>query len=337
MTKRFLLISLLCLCIGAFGLLVLPQVHASHPNAQVLVDTTDRPFTLPTLFYSDIQYKYIRGYDWYSGTLTPQQKNYVPYTEGFIEKTLYTRLIDAIMAVSPQAAPYFHDYYLEDTFAAVAYSGGLENIYLVDLQTDIAYPLTYLPEDNLGFMYVSHMRRVGDTLIILGGEANAYTSLIYTISLQTGEVLHAKRLATPLTALYKEDFAILSSGTCAFTGESSVLLYNPFTDTTSEVPFDTSPSRLLNYDDTLLVISEEVGQLTLWQLEDTLPLTLTLPLPDYRIVDMLIEDDLLVVALFDPADAHYHNYLSVYDLDTGSWLYCLGLVAPTNQALLFLQ
>lgn len=310
----------------------------SSPKTTLILNKMDTlPSDLPKLFFSDISLKKPISYRLSEDVLMPLDDVYVPYTEGFINRTLYEKIYSIFNQYNPSIPSNFHDYYLYNDLAVVAFTGGLENIYLIDLPSSVVFPLLFEESENLGDMYVSHMQVVEDKLIILGGEAHSYSSLIYTVDFKTGEVLSSKRLPTHPSALYEEDFAILSSGECIFVAGNTLKRYNPFSDTTTTMPLPFESTRVLAYEDTGLVFGESEGRLEVLSLDGNIHTTLKMPVIDYRIVDLIAQDQFLYMALFDPAATRYPNYFSIYNLKTGEWLYALGIESLQNQALLFID
>lgn len=334
-SKKCLILVLFCI-IGGLLLFGSIRSHDTSPKTEVLINHFEEgslpPF--PTLFYSDINYTRISGYDVADDTLLKKDVAYTPYTEGFLPTTWYNAFSG--MLTSPAPSPYFHDYYLDHEIAVLAFTGDLNAIYLVDLQKETASPLLFEPYENLGKMYVSHMKRVGDRLIILGGEANAHASLIYTVDLNTHQILTSKRLINDPQTLYEDDFTILDSGWCLFTAGTGIQAYQPFTDTEKWLPLDFPSTQLLSYGSHALVFSQSEDTLSLVQDTHT-RLPLPLPTTTPHIVDMVVKDDYLFLALYDSSSGRFNNYLSVYDLRTGKWMYALGIEPMEDVALLAIQ
>lgn len=339
MKKQLLYLSTLFVTfLIILGMVSRPTLSTNVPSSMLLFNKLgDTSPSFPKLFYSSINLTHTTSYHIANDQLIPEKEKYTPYTEGFIPKSLYDKLYAILSTYLPTPPPSFHDYYVSDDLAVVAFSGGLENIYIINLKNATVYPLIFDPSQNLGKMYVSHMRIVDDKLILLGGEAHALSSLVYTVDYTTGKVLSTKRLPTHAHALYEEDFAILSSGECIFVADDRIQYYNPLTDTEQSIPLPFNSTRVLAYEDTALVFGESERTLQVLSLDGTIHFELPLPVINGKIVDLVAEDTLLYVAIFDPNATRYTNYICLYDLRTAEWVYSLGLQSIPNQALLFLD
>lgn len=300
-------------------------------SSTLLFDKSSNPsLPLPTLHYATIDFSSIYNYTPTPNGLIPTTTAYTPYGEGFIPTSLRDTLFAPIQAHSPKRSPHFYQYMLFEDWAVVAYSGDLDGVYIVDLQTHTAHQLHYLPSQDLGAMYVYGLQVVDRTLVLLGGEAHSYNALIYTIDLDTRTVTSANRLVATKDARYKEDFSITPSGMCVLISPEGVLSYNPFAATAQTYKLPFMPTRLLSGDATTFALAQEDTSLYLTDLTTQETTTLTLPAPHLKIVDQQVKDTQVYSLLYDPYGALYTHYLTVHDLTTGQWMYCLGLISHTN-------
>ncbi|MGL4362543.1 MAG: hypothetical protein ACRCSG_04635 [Cellulosilyticaceae bacterium] len=315
--------------------------NTSLPKYEVLINNIN-PLNISNisssnLIYSDITMNSSLAYTVSENTLEKTEQIFMPYTEGFIKLETYEQLMSPIRKVTHNFPTTFHDYDIFDNYAIVSFSGGLESVYIINLATNVATPVFFKEEDNLGKMYVSYASQIGSSTVVLAYEANAYNAFVYIIDLETATVTKSTRIQTSTYARFQKHFSLLSNGLCYFMNKSSVDIYNPFTDEHSTTPIPFSPNRILSDGTTMYAIEEAYGLLNLFNLMDSSSVSLTLPSNTYEIIDLFIDGNNLFLALFDPSGTRFINYYCIYDLSSAKWLYCMGLEHFPSYALTTIQ
>lgn len=322
--------------LGSILLCLLGRSRTVQPNGEVLINHFEDTLPMmPKLFYSDINYKHISAFTLEDSNLISDNLTYTPYTEGFIPTHFHQYMYALLEESFVPPTDSFHDYYADEELGVIAFSGDLNGIYIIDWSSKVVAPLRFDDDSNLGSMYVSHITRVDNTLVILGGEANQLASLVYTVDIPTKTVQTAKRILNDDAVRYEDDFALLSSGICLFAAQGGVQIYNPFTDTETFIPLTFDTTHVLAYEEEGIVLCQTEEGLHLRT--STLDTLLPLPALDARIVDLYAKDGYLYLALFDAQGSRFTNYLSIYDLTSGKWMYALGLEPVKKQALLFIE
>ncbi len=331
MKKNVFLVSCSLLCM----VFVLAHTRPTVPCSSLLFSTLEAgAFDDVTFFYTTPSADTIMPFSLNATGFHPVSTRYTFYTEGFIPTPLSDRINHALRD-TPYAGHYLHDYLLLDHIAIVAFPGDLSSIFIIDLEACKAYPLHFEPEQDLGFMYVSHMRLVDDTLIIAGGKAHALTSFVYTVDLPTATVIKRRELMTSMHTRYEQDFTILRSGTCVFLLEDALCLYDPFSDTCTTHPLNFTPTQVISYGNAPLLLHEEVDKLRVALPDSQIATPLELPLSTYYLVDALIHQHhtLLTLILLDPTGTRFSHYICTYHLPDGKWVAVHG-VSPLNGSVL---
>lgn len=312
-------------------------------SSDVILDNLPNHITMPHLYYSNISGSKIFSYTLHNNHLKPSHKKMVTFTEGILPQnkhTFYMNLLYDFVASQDTTLPaVFHDYYEDEKFIVISFSGDLSDIYIIEKASLRVHPLSYNGAFNLGPMYVSHVQVIGNHLIILAGEKESYTALIYDVYLPTFEVVDAVRLSTHPSALEDTHYTLTTSGTCVFINGSTLKAYDTLQDTYTLLPLDYIATAVINYDNGFIALgqSDELLHYTLFNIDNapTRSGTLILPTANSLLVDVLPTEDYLYVISFDPNYRRYANYLTVYDFQTNSLVYSLGIKANLPYALLY--
>ena len=320
------------------GLWILPT-NLKH---ETLVNTLKKDFKLNfDLYYADINMLDIDVYNFNGKKLKKSFDSYASYTEGFIPRSKSTTYLELInnfrKAQNLPPKNYFHDFYEDETRVIISFTGSLADIYIIDKATNTVSPLNYSTKDNLGEMYVSHIKPYGNKLIILAGKANAYASFIYEVSLDSYTILDSINLPTSPDATQDVHYGITSNGQCIFINGSKLKIYDIDTHAYHfvDLPFHANVIKVI--DNQILVLSVEDDKLLYSILNENLePLytnTLTSPIPSFKLVDFGLVNNYLYLASYDPNNAVYPNYITLYT-DQGEMAYCERFTMNKDKALL---
>lgn len=317
-------------------------VFPSKLKHEIIINSIpeDTPIAL-NLYYADINMLDIDAYNFNGNTFKKIHKPYTSYTEGFIprsESLTYLELINnyrKLQKLPPKN--YFHDFYEDENRIIISFTGSLSDIYIIDKIAKTVSPLTYNAEDNLGDMYVSHIKPYGDTLIILAGKANAYTSFIYQVSLDTYSTLSSISLPTSPDAIQDIHYGITQSGKCIFINGSKLKIYD--VDTASyhfmQLPFYATAIKVVG--DKTLVLSLEDTKLQYVLLNSALELThsntLESPVPAFKLVDFGLINNYIYLVTYDPSNTLYPNYITLYTAE-GEMVYSTRIGGYKDKALL---
>ncbi len=294
------------------------------------------------IFYSDISTNTIKGFEVSKNNVLPTKMRFKSYTEGFLPSKNMARILSTINAFRKDhekpPLTYFHDYYEDTDLMIISFTGGLENIYIIDKQTWQVSTLQFDPSDNLGNMYVSHIKRIDDSFVLIGGEVNAYNAFIYTVDAASYSVTQVTRLPTHSSAVYEEHYTIDSRGNALFinnlgidilTYQANQLSYKPLPFAVQYIFSNTSSTIALSLaDDTAhyALFDESLNTSRLGRL--------TMPRANIVLVDAFLNDSILYMISYDPTSKRYSNYITLYDLTQDKLIYCLGLYPYPNLALL---
>lgn len=338
MKKRTQFILFLFIAIG-----ILWYALLSRPLAyDILLNTLEDTFHFKiNIFYSDVTMRTISGFEVSKNRITPLKANFKSFTEGFLASRDYNRILSLINLFRQNrgAAPlnYFHDYYEDSSLIIVSFTGGLENIYVIDKQSFQVSKLHYEETDNLGKMYVSHIRRIADSLVLLGGEANAYNAFIYQIDIPTLSVKKAAKIATHPRAVHEEHYTIDASLNAVFINGTKlqVLSYKTGKLFDISLPFETD--YVFSDDSRTIALSLNTSSLDYALFDSNLSLShsgkLSLPSKNVVLVDAFLKDNYFYLISYDGSSNLYKNYISCYDLLKDKFIYCVGIRQYRNRAL----
>lgn len=305
-------------------------------NKQNNVDLSDI-----SIFYTDINYKQIKPYHLNDKGLSSIPETFVPYTEGFIPKDIYKTYENVLEKKIGPLSTGLQNYYETDNYTFLSFPGDLTQLKVIDRHSLEVYSLGIDESILLKPMYISHMKQIGDTLILLAGEARNYNALIYTVDLNSLKVTGAKHLKTHPAALDTPHYALTEKGTALFIASDQLQMYDPFTDSESFINLPFEASGVTVKGQTIFVYSEGTDTLDYILLDDKLnPIatqTVSIPSSSYVLVDLEVKDDLLYVATLDPSGLLFRNYIVIYNLHTGTMQYCLGLGDASPLALIDLS
>lgn len=342
-SKKGLGLTLAFILIPLIGFFYTYTNQPTLPAPTLIIDKLSAQSDLSlSLYYSDLAMQDIREYHLTptaNPPLTSSAHPWIPYTEGFITADTYSTIMEALTLQDIATSTVFHDWSLTDKYTFVAFSGGLESIFAVDSVSQQVLPLNFNVEDNLGSMYVSYMQQVDDTLVIVGGEFNAYNLLIYTVDLPTLTVSSKRRIPTASTIIDDTDFTLLKDGTCLWSSDQTIVSYNPITldETQYSLPF--VPDGVVPYqsdasNDSFLTYQIMDSTMQFYSPALLSSQSITLPSSNPKVIDLYTKDDLLILVLFDPMGIKFQNYISIYDLHTQEWAYLMGLESLDPLALI---
>ncbi|MEG0952093.1 MAG: hypothetical protein RSE96_09225, partial [Niameybacter sp.] len=135
--KKRLALRVIGLFLGLIALVILirgistPKLYTELIlNAQNNVDLTDI-----SLFYSDVGYLQIHNYTLSHEGLYPTSKKWVPYSEGFIDKAVFTTYAEHFADASTPLSSTFQNYYDTDKFVFFAFPGDLTSFRILQKDT----------------------------------------------------------------------------------------------------------------------------------------------------------------------------------------------------------
>lgn len=330
MKKYLFLISL---CVLIFYILIFNNANSSL-DYDILIDRipSDKAFNL-NLFYSDISMQHIKAFKLSKNKIIPLDVPFASYMEGFLPLKNSNNILLLVnqLRKSQGKTPYtyFRDYYEDDKTLLVAFEGDLQNIYIINKGNSQISTINYDSKDNLGPMYVLHIKRIGNHFILIGGEVNAYNTFIYTIDAASYTLVQAKKISTHPSAIYKEHATIDYLGNSIFiagegvdmlSSQTKELLHQQLPFEAQYVISDSSNTVVLSLNSDLAhyaVLGESSTHLDLGQL--------TLPNKNLILVKAVLSGNTLCMISYDPSGTRYSNYITVYDLNTEQLIYCVGL------------
>lgn len=334
--KKRLALLVIGLAIGLIALVILikttltPKLYTELIiNEQNNVDLSDI-----SILSADLSYKQIYSFSLDNQSLTSSKQQFVPYSEGFIEKD---KFIEYQTIFSQNAQPLtstFQDYYETELFTFFALPGDLAKFRILENTTGKLYSIGLPQEVYLHSMYVSDMKVVENQLIILAGEAMSYHALIYVVDLNTLEVTDWKRLETHPSALNSMHYTLTDDGIALFISGNALQIYNPLEDTLVHQSLSFEAEGVIYDKQHVLVYDLQEDRFNYILLEEeNLLLTdtsvisdsLALPSSSAKVLDLSLESDLLYVLLEDFSAPRFKNYLSVYNLNTQEMIFCLGI------------
>lgn len=298
-------------------------------NAQNSVDLTDI-----SIYGSDFTYKQIHAFTFSGQDLKATSQDFVPYSEGFIEQNQFKNYQKIFSQNGQPLTSTFQDYYETDTFTFFAFPGDLSTFRILENATGKLSSLNLPQKLYTHSMYVSDMRVIDNQLIILAGEAMSYHALIYTVDLNTFDVIDYKRLETHPSALNSMHYTLTDDGLALFIAGNTLQIYNPLDDTLSYFPLPFEAEGVLcntQYTFTYALQENEVKYLLLenkellYQKSVPTPYLLSLPSSWPKVLDLTLKDNLVYLLLEDLSGPRFKNYLSVYNLDTQEMSFCLGI------------
>jgi hypothetical protein len=294
------------------------------------------------IFYSDVTMNSIKGFEVSKDTVRPLKAAFKSYTEGFLASAHYRRILSRINRFRKNHGllplHYFHDYYEDDSIIIVSFTGGLEKIYILDKKTLKVSNLQYNDTDNLGDMYVSHIRRVNDRLILLGGEVNAYNAFIYQIDAANLSVKKAIKTATHPSAVQEEHYTIDTSGNAVFISKGTLQVLSYERGESFHIPLPFDPQYVFSNETQTIALSLDDVSMHYALYDHKLSLShtgeLALPSQNALLVDAFLRTTQLFLISYDHANNVYRNYITCYDLFTDKLIYCMGLHKYKDSALL---
>ncbi|OON95609.1 MAG: hypothetical protein ATN36_07975 [Epulopiscium sp. Nele67-Bin005] len=245
-----------------------------------------------------------------SNPLVGQSENITAYTEGFLNSFEYKKIEDLINTKYP-----LHYIYEDETWKIYAFAGGLEEIYIQKKDTNHIYQLNFDKSQNFGTMYVSHIIIDEDKLFILGLEAFANNALYFEAQLTDFTIINAEKLPTLTNSKYQ--FGLTANGT--------LILPEHF-----EYDF-----VITQGDFTLILVeNEDFLEANLLNKNLNLVQTTKLPLPaeNIAVLDILYEEEFLYLVMADTNYTKFPLYLSIYNLQTGTLNYVLGMQSTSSFA-----
>ncbi|WP_070000467.1 hypothetical protein [Cellulosilyticum sp. I15G10I2] len=344
--KKYLLTFILCtlctLCI--IGLSVF-SYFMFNPSLgyDILLNTLNESddFKL-TAFYSDISMDTIKGFEITPQNITPLKASFRSYTEGFLPSNHSKKIVSVINNFrknnTEPPLTYFHDYYEDSDVMIISFTGDLDHIYRIDKQTWQVSTLQYNPSDNLGHMYVSHIKRIADTFVLIGGEVNAYNAFIYTIDTASFTVLQAHKLPTDPSAIYEQHYTIDSRGNSVFISGKGLDILPYQTSQMRHTPLPFEAQYVFSSTSNTIALSLTSDSIHYALLDESLSTidSGSIPLPNEGVllIDAFLSNNILNLVGYDPINKRYKNYIALYDLTADKLIYCLGLHEYTNLALL---
>jgi hypothetical protein len=215
--------------------------------------------------------------------------------------------------------------------------GTLQDLFIFDPKSERVYPVAFSDTEPLYTLYISHVRQVGNQLIILAGQANAYYSIVYAIDLPSYPLAEdavftlnrSLRFATHATALNQKHYTLTNNGTSLLLYGTQLQRVLPETFGVDYLTPDFTPTELTHtMDDEVALLTT---QQTPWQVQYY---TLTGKLSESHLlmppvttsisVKILGDSRWLYSLVYDPQGEMYTHYLTLYDKKTGEMAYCYG-------------
>lgn len=340
--RKWILASSFCLLLLVVVSFVFFPSSPTIDGAVLLNQLTSKEIAPLDLFYSTIDLQRTEGFRVTTKGLSPLVDSFSSYTEGFITDKKFNETLNAINTYRQtqglSSISSFYDYYEDPDYIIISLSGGLENIYLINPTTHKVHQPSFEENDNLGPMYVSHIRRVGNTYLILGGAFNLNRSYVYEMNAQTLRIEKASLIDTHPSAIHKEHYTLDSNGNALFINGQSLLVLPPDTTQAIALPLPFEPHAVFSDDSKVITFSlnTDTADYALFNSDLDRVLTGSLPLPNLGVslVTAFLKNEILYMITFDNHHPLYKNYIMLYNLETNKPIYCLALKGHADLALL---
>ncbi len=316
----------------------------SGPPLSTPLVSTLRPHELRelTLIYSDIALERTCAFQLKNDKLTSTSTTYKSYGEGFLSSALHDTYLKKVnnyrKAHGLSSFTNFYNYYEDPERVILCFTGGLENIYVLHKQSQKLAPLHYKPQQNLGPMYVSHIQPYEKNYLLMGGEVNAYASMLYEVDQESLEVLNCSHFETSTRAINHQNYTLTADGRGFYVEEEGLLCFDSKTKKLSHLSLAFSPQFVFHTSSTTLALSLNREQLNYSLLDKggsiSTPKSLPLPNSHVELIRGVLKGHNLYILYYDSHHPLYKNYLCIYNLSTKKLTYCLALEAYKNLALL---
>lgn len=318
-------------------------LSGSPPVSTLLLSTLQpQELTGLTLIYSDIALERIRAFPLNGEKLTSTSTSYTSYGEGFLPSALHDGYLKKVNSYRKahrlSAFTNFYNYYEDSERVILCFTGGLENIYVFQKKSQKLVPLCYAPQENLGPMYVSHIQPLENSYVLLGGEVNAYASIVYEVAKEHLNILSGYHFETSTRAINHQNYGLTKEGDALYVEEKGLLYFDSKTKSLSHIPLAFSPQFVFNDASTTIALCLNRDLLTYSLLERgasiSKPKSLPLPNSHVELIRGVLKGQNLYILYYDSHHPLYKNYLCIYNLSTQKLTYCLALEAYKNLALL---
>lgn len=351
MKKRiFMVSSILCLTLFLLAGVCRPESSTIDKSDKpislkgpVLIDRLQgRSFNLQ-LIYGTVDLGQIEVFNAAPSVLIESSPSYTSFTEGFIpceKNELLLNMINVYRNLNNlEPITYYYNYIETAAYDFVSLSDGLGSVYIINHETgEVSTPIYDVPFASEK-QYVYHITEGDDAFYILSAKANSYEAFWYRLDKNNFNVTAAKRLMPPLTAYTKNQYALDSTGTSYFAGNTN--LYVVSDDETYSIPLGFTPDELHYHENLLYAFSVSELFLNYAIFDEDLQSIMTgyvnLPNKEVRLVDSLLEQQVLYTITYDDHHPVYRNYLTLYDLNKGEMIYCIALKENHNLALLDIE
>ena len=349
MKKNALLImSSICLCLllGTMGLLKF--LHQDVPvikniSGPILIDRLQgKNFDL-RLLYSDLTLSQIQTYEANQEQITPLDTAYSSYTEGFIEESKNTQLLNAVntyrLSQNLPAISYYHNYEESNGYGFLSLAEGLDSLYIINLSTDEVTTPSFDTDYALEKQYVYHVCFGDHTYYLLTAKANSYEAYWYALSPKDFHITRAKKLTPPSKATKRNQYALDSEGNAYFVSNNSLFIATP--QENINLPLQFNPEVVFYANDQIYTLSVSELFLNYAIYDEDFGLVrsgqVNLPNKFVRLVSWYIQDTTLYTITYDSQHPLYRNYITLYDLNGNNILYCQALREPSSHSLALLD
>lgn len=300
----------------------------------ILIDRLqDQDFNIK-LFYSNIDASQIETYQVSHSQVLPITTAYISFTEGFIESSQNTRLLDAVneyrklQSLGP--INYYTHYEEVNGYGFLSLSDGLHSLYIINLSTYEVICPTFTSPYALEKQYVYHVTLGSDAYYLLTAKANSYEAYWYALDKNNFHVIKSKQLTPPQTALKINQYAIDAKGNAYFIGHNCLMIITEAE--TINLPLSFSPDWVFYANDCIYTLgvsdlfldyaiySEDFGLIKENQVN--------LPNKFVNLINCNIQGSTLYTVTYDKNHPLYRNYITLYDLDKNHIIYCQALKDP---------
>lgn len=307
----------------------LPAIHTIEGS--ILINRLHEDQLNLTLLYSDYNHIQIYPYQLTPNHINPLSTVYKDYTEGYIEETLSTRLLEVVNLYRAledlEPITHYFNYLQVGNYGFLSLIEGLHTLYIIDLTNFKVTRPSYDSRYALEMQYVYHITEGDEAFYVLTAKANSHEAYWYALDKSDFHLLKARRLSTPHKAVQNTQYALDSNGNAYFIGENSLFIVTA--DDTIHLPLNFDPDFLYYTEEKLYIFStserflsytcysKDIGVIDYGQVN--------LPNPFVSLVNLAIKDSILYTTTYDATHPLYRNYITLYHLEDHHMLYCLAL------------
>lgn len=307
----------------------LPAIHTIEGS--ILINRLHEDQLNLTLLYSDYNHIQIYPYQLTPNHINPLSTVYKDYTEGYIEDTLNTRLLEVVNLYRSlenlEPITHYFNYLQVGNYGFLSLTEGLHTLYIIDLTSFEVTRPSFDSQYALEKQYVYQITEGDDAFYVLTAKANSHDAYWYALDKNDFHLLKTKQLSPPHKAVQRNQYALDSNGNAYFVGVNNLLVVT--VDGALHLPLNFDPELLYYTEEKLYIFSTSERFLTYACYCEDMGIIdygqVNLPNQFVSLVNLEIKDSILYTATYDEAHPLYRNYITIYHLEDHHMLYCLAL------------